>query len=170
MSPGEAEDKAILLNEIQVHNSLCGSYIPYISIHSIPPSTTSTHILTLSLFFSVFCFFSLLLIIVWMAWESGEESPNSHSMDLRKKKKKKNLSSWTKMHEQLSFKPAINTRQRDTEDRRERMKEMWHYCRTCNCCLPALLMWERFFRSFMLLQTLAYTAFSRSRFNVPMAL
>lgn len=87
MSPGEAEDKAILLNEIQVHNSLCGSYIPYISIHSIPPSTTSTHILTLSLFFS------LLLIIVWMAGESGEESPNSHSMDLRKKKKKKNLSS-----------------------------------------------------------------------------
>lgn len=138
---------------------------------SIPsPLQPRPHTFSLSLFFfSVFCFFFPAphhCVDGWRIWWGISKQPQ-HGF---KKKKKKNLSSWTKMHEQLSFKPAINTRQRDTEDRRERMKEMWHYCRTCNCCLPALLMWERFFRSFMLLQTLAYTAFSRSRFNVPMAL
>lgn len=129
-----------------------------------PTSTTSTRILTHSL-----SFFSLLLSIVWMAGESGGESSNSYGTDLKKKKKKTPLI-LNQNARAVVLEPAINTRQRETEDRREGMKEMWHYCRTCNCCLPALLMWERFFRSFMLLQTLAYTAFSRSRFNVPMAL
>lgn len=71
------------------------------------------------------------------------------------------------MHKQQSFKTATNTRQRESEERqREGNVALMSVKQPLFTCFIAV---GTLFCSFMLLETQAYTAFSGSRFNVPMA-